>query len=242
MSGTRFVRETGTKQDDEDTRKVIRRHVMLGKNQGRTHTLRQPTIPGAAVFKKDDWESSNQPIQSVVPGRVGTELSFLEFADNVELPLMNDTLRFCVATNKLLFVLEPCISFDSTHTNDPCIEALAHDALHLNVMVFSAQVYMAGFRQTTSEEQGSSRKASLQHYGKALRLLRERVADAEGQRSEISEMTVMSVLPLAIHALLTGEHESMRNHVSGLRRLVSMRDSGIYSFRARRKQMIDILR
>jgi hypothetical protein len=216
---------------------------MLGRNQGRTHTPKQPTIPGAAVFRKDDWKCTNQPIQSVVPGRVGTDLSFLEFADSVELPLMNDTLRFCVTTNKLLFVLEPCISFNSTQITDPCIQALAYDALHLNVMVFSAQAYMAErFRQTTSEQQGSSRKASLQHYGKALRLLRERLTDAERQRSKISEMTIMSVLPLAMHALFTGEHESARNHVAGVRRLVNMRDSGIYSFTARRKQMIDILR
>ena len=97
-------------------------------------------------------------------------------------------------------------------------------------------------RQTQSQQRGSSHGASLEHYGKALSLLRKRLAEAEQKRSTISDLNVMSILPLAMQALFVGEHESARNHMAGVRRLVSMREGGIHSFSAMTKQMIEILR
>lgn len=244
MADTRFVLQTGTKEDDQDTRKFIRRHVMLGKNQGRARTPKQPTLPGSSVFRKDDWQPMNRTTPPAVPRRVGSDLSFLEFADVVEPPLMNDTLQFCSATNEKLFALEPCISFNTTGIAATCLQSLTCDALHLNVMVFATQAYMDQiFWQTTlGRLRESSHKAILQHYGQALCLLRERVADAERQQSEISDVTVICVITLATHALVTGQAASARNHVCGLKRLVNLKKTGVYSFGSKTKQMIEILR
>lgn len=244
MTDTLFVTQTGKKKNDPNTRTFIRRHVMLGKNQGRKRNPKQPTLAGCAVFQKDDWKRDVQPVQSIVPRRVGSDLSFLEFAEAVDPPLMSDTLHFCSDTDKKLFMLEPCISFrGSTDTTAMCIQSFASDALHLNIMVFGTLVYTTQmFRQTTSELRRNSYKATRQHYGQALFLLRKRLANSESQRHGVSDMTFISVILLAMHALVTGDVQSATNHVVGLSKLVSMKESGVYAFKNSTKHMIEILR
>lgn len=251
-AGIRFVLQTGAKkEDDETTRKAIRRHVMLGKNRGRTPQPRQPSMQGAAVFRADDWakEQPGRPSQPqpmlqqrrpAITARIGTDLSFLDFADTVEPPLMNDTLLFCSATNENMFVLAPCISFEAPDTMATCISRLACDALYVNVMVFGTQAYLdQTFRQTAPDLRGSC----IKHYGRALGILRERIAEAERRRVAISDITLTSVIILGMHALATGQYESARNHVIGLGRMMGLRDRGFHSFSDNKtRSVVDLLR
>ncbi|KAK4493803.1 hypothetical protein PRZ48_014988 [Zasmidium cellare] len=183
-AGIRFVPQTGCKHehDDSTTRKAIRRHVMLGKNCGRTpQNPRQPAMQGTAVFRADDWQPQPPAIlakerprstegQATIPPQIGTSLSLLTFADTVSPSLMHDTLHFCTSTNKNMFVLHPCISYETPDPMTTCLPRLAHDALYLNIMVFGTQHYL--HRQ---ELQGSC----LMYYGRALTILRERLVQVE---------------------------------------------------------------
>lgn len=243
MTSLQFVPQTGVKKINQPTRKLIRRHVMLGKNQGKVHNPKEPKLSGYAVFRKDDWERVTKSAQPTLTRSVGSNLSFLEFADSVQPVLMNETLHFCSVSDEKLFVLEPCVSFHSINASVGCLAPLAYDALHLHIMVFGTQAYINQFTlQATSNVRESSQKAIRYHYGQALCLLRQRLAGIQMQQSEVSDIIIMSISALAIHALFARDFLNARNHVFGLRRLVSMSEGGINSFASKTKQMIELLR
>ena len=247
MVNMQFIPQTGTKSEDPRTRKAIRRHVMLKMNEGRApKRLPQPTQPGVSVFRiqqQQQQSSAGPSTPQSIPRRIGSDLSGLEFADDVAQPLMTETLRFCTVTNQSLYVLEPCIHFGSEDPVAMCLQPLACDALYLNVMVFTTQVYMdMTFRQATSKPRNTNSKAIMHHYGRSLRILRARVASAERGQLGGTDMTIMAVLLLAIHALVIGDASSARFHVVGLSKLVHTKQGGIMSFQDKTKQMIEILR
>jgi hypothetical protein len=84
---------------DPETRKLIRSHVMLGKNRGKTQHPRrgEPTVSG---FVGDSNQALNGPqgslikiSHSIIPRKVGSDLSFIQFADTMELSLVADILK-----------------------------------------------------------------------------------------------------------------------------------------------------
>lgn len=243
MTDTWFVPQTGSKEDAKNTRKFIRRQVMLGKNRGKSRDPQPPTRHGFAVSRLRDWGDTVQPSQPGIPRRVGSDLSFVEFADAVEPALMSETLHFCSTTKEKLFVLEPCISFNSDDTSATCVESLAHDALHLNVMVFGAQAYVDQvFWQTTLTARRSPHNGALKHYGRALHLLRRTLGDSVSSGSKVSDMTMMSIIALAVHALVVGQGQSARSHIAGLAELVGMRQNGVHSLMGKVTLVIEMLR
>lgn len=174
---------------------------------------------------------------------MGSDISGLRFADEVAQLLMSETLQFCKTTNESMFVLEPCIAFDAHDTVATCLPALVHDNLFLNVMVFTTQVYIdLSFRQATSKPRRIDDKAILQHYGRSLSILRKRVADAAKRPHNVSDLTIMAVVLLALHALTMKDGSSARYHVVALSRLVTLRHGSIMSSTIRTKQILEVLR
>lgn len=85
-----FIVSSNVEKVDQDTRKLIRSHVMQGKKQKRARAKSGFRTTTAGSFK-----SGNQtvPIQlmdvittsvPLLPGRIGSDLSFFEFRDEVE--------------------------------------------------------------------------------------------------------------------------------------------------------------
>lgn len=238
-----FVPQSATNGSDKDTRKTIRRHVMLGKNRGKVRTPKQPTQQGFAIFHKDDCIRETKREQTSVPRRLGSDLSFLSFADTVDPLIMGQTLQFCATSDEKMFALEPCIAFDSANSASTCIRLLADDALHLNVMVFGAQTYMNHvFWQATSQPRRDPRHALSQHYGQALRLLRSRLAHISKHSSAISEIVIVAITSLAMSALASGDSVSAKTHVIGLSKMVNMQRSRTISFLRSPKHLLELLR
>lgn len=110
-------------------------------------------------------------------------------------------------------------------------------------MVFTRQIYVdLSFRQGTLMRRKTDGKGILHHYGKALGILKGRVADWANEGPGMSDLTFMSVVLLALHALVIGDGPSARDHVQGFNRMVKMKYGGIHSFRPMTKAMIEILR
>ena len=94
-----FVVSTVPGKDDPQKRKLIRRHVMLGKNKGKSRptTIRKP-LPWEVVLELDsiDLEGSS-PIRNstfpAIPRRVGTDWSFTELAGEIEPSALADILH-----------------------------------------------------------------------------------------------------------------------------------------------------
>lgn len=239
-SDLEWVPQTGTKEnkDAPEARKIIRRHCMLGKNRGRRQNSKQLTSNRPPVARNENGEVIRNLVPTVVHRRVGSDLSLLQLADNIDYALLNDTLQFCSALDENLYLLEPCFHFGPKNDISACLSTFASDALYLNVMVYSTQMYLEKARRRTTVYADQSRcRSILQCYGKALSLLKGRVENPE---TRSSDKTIMAIYPMAMQALLVGDAKSARNHVVGLSRLVDMKNGGLSAFDA--KQKIELLR
>lgn len=85
----------------EETRKVIRSHVMLGKNRGkklRTHATTR--IKSSTASNKDasiqeaHFDHRNEDAIIPIPAKVGSEVTFTEFPNEVGLQML-DAIRTC---------------------------------------------------------------------------------------------------------------------------------------------------
>ena len=85
-----FVVSTSVEKPDADARRLIRSHVMLGKNQGKTRRPRKREARNSADQSSHDedlggsTESSITASHCVIPPKIGSELSLIQFADAVE--------------------------------------------------------------------------------------------------------------------------------------------------------------
>lgn len=84
-------------------RKLIRKHVMLGKNRGKTRKAKPVKTVSDYNFggSYDDHDRTTGLLinmrYSKIPNKVGSELSFTRFADTVEQPLLHNVLK-CMST------------------------------------------------------------------------------------------------------------------------------------------------
>ncbi|KIW17909.1 hypothetical protein PV08_05104 [Exophiala spinifera] len=251
MTSVQFVSANASDEEQQQTRRVIRRHVMLGKNRGRPpKNPRQPKIPGASILSNDTAVDGNYQIQSRIAPPISSDLSLLEFPDKVGLILREVTVRFCTTTSEYVHFLDPCVDFNTSDDSAVCLWSLFHDALYMNIMVFGAAAFTnIAFQQATSQPWRNGREDGMQHYGQALRLLRERLAEVEHPSSGLQtqgpslyDTAVTVVLVFAMHALTIGNFNLARCHLLALSKLVTMRKEGLVSFRQRTKQMIELMR
>lgn len=100
VTALHFVVATGKERPDPEMRKLIRSHVMIGKNRGRTLPLRKPSKRKRV---QDTSLGPNRPFSDMVPHPVlpltiphnfGTELSTIPFPGSVE-PLTVDVVLQC---------------------------------------------------------------------------------------------------------------------------------------------------
>ncbi len=98
-----FIVATDVKKVDRDTRKFIRSHVMLGKNQGKSRKSRyarrtQPVsleaTPNSSTSPDELLDPSSCTSCSTIPDKVGSEISFICFADTMQ-PYMAEVVLNC---------------------------------------------------------------------------------------------------------------------------------------------------
>ncbi|RAL00038.1 uncharacterized protein BO80DRAFT_409292 [Aspergillus ibericus CBS 121593] len=231
-----FIVSTNTKKVDPHTRKLIRSHVMIGKNRGKSR-YRQ-----AEDRSKPDDSSTDDAVASPplppratraapdLPRRIGNDLSWIQLADDSASPAALATiLRFTESAKAEFYPLAVCIVFNQA-SRAWMFEMLALDAAYLNAMVFTTQSY---FRP------GECSDLSLSpHFVKTIRLLRDRLAD---EQLKISNATVMIVILLILHAHIMGDYDAVRHHTEGLRKMVRLR-GGLGSFISNNKLVIDLIR
>ena len=80
-----FIVSSDANKVDPVTRKLIRSHVMRGKKTKKPRAQVQTRKPLAALVKLQDVVET---CAAVIPGRVGSDVSFVDFADEVEPSLL----------------------------------------------------------------------------------------------------------------------------------------------------------
>ncbi|KAJ5145101.1 hypothetical protein N7448_002493 [Penicillium atrosanguineum] len=215
-----------------EKRKLIRQHVMLGKNRGKTRkgTGKSNTSSVTETYKDVQDGSSALIVKlqySRIPDRVGNELSFTQFAAPVEPPLMQELLKFSLMAKRLLYPLESCIEFHKKNEIDTLwFDLLTLDAAYLHAVLFLCQTYSS---LISEHESPIATQRALTHHSITLHLLRERLSK-ESQVDLISDATVLIVLNLARHSHLVHEDASASHHMGGLRKIVNLR-GGLNAFR-----------
>lgn len=93
-TGMPFIVSLNAENADPATRKLIRSHVMRGKKQKKSPPdKRQPITSSGPVTVRNqaaaaELEEVMQMYTSLVPGRVGTDLSFVKFASEIQLSIL----------------------------------------------------------------------------------------------------------------------------------------------------------
>ncbi|KAK6358862.1 hypothetical protein TWF696_000042 [Orbilia brochopaga] len=251
--GMHFIVSTDTAKADAGTRKLIRSHVMLGKNLGKSRpkkkrqqqqqqhqgTSRGPQLDRRGQPSDPDLERQLRPdgrlVPVDIPGRVGSDLSFVWFADVIEPAMVREIITFSKTSKEILFPLEMCFAFE--RENKTWWVALTVDPAYLNATAFVTHAYSSVIRGGRGQPLSPT---AIMHFVKTVRLVRERLA-SDDQELLLSDGTVFIILLLAMYALLSGDSATAQHHVEGLRRIVNLR-GGIRSFRSNEKLLIELLR
>ena len=184
LLGLTFVVATDAGKTDADTRKLIRSHVMVGKNAGRILSNRgkqdRRGKPGSAVTVREKAENP-YPAAAVLAlsqasRRFGSRKATFPLADeNVDPSMINSVLRLSAIVKQILFPLEPCIFFE--RRAEEWIGPLSTDPVYLHCLIFTAQYY---FDAKSCGSKGSGvpvNHRTMPHFVKGLRMLGERISN-----------------------------------------------------------------
>ncbi|KIX02149.1 uncharacterized protein Z518_08088 [Rhinocladiella mackenziei CBS 650.93] len=225
-----FIVTTDVKKADPETRKLIRSQVMMGQNRGKSRRAKQRRATSWAVMV-DSKRGPPEPLDtfvdayhSAIPGRVGSDLSFAEFAAEMDSAAFGDVMRFFDMAARASFPLVMVTGF--SNKDMAWLNPLKFDAAYLHVTVFAAEVFMD---KVLGRQYPTTNQDATVHFLKGIQILRQRLLLGD-ENTKLSDSTIAVVLTLAMSALFMGEYETFRHHMVGLRKMVHLR-GGIAAFR-----------
>jgi hypothetical protein len=254
--GLHFVVSTSVEKPNPELRKLIRSHVMMGKNRGKKFP---PQKRGSKRMQKGPPTSTipaSHPILPVTtPRKFGSDVSTISFADAVEpatvevvlkcelFPPSVSDIRTAHPNDKpvssiakqVLFPLEICILFE--RRAESWIAPLTVDPAYLHAMIFTSQYY---FDAMLTRKSSSVNHRTLLHYLRTLNILQERFAHDDDQ-ARLSNTTVAAIMGIAGYAHITCDSKSAKHHMDGLSKIVNLR-GGMISFKNHAKLLVEILR
>lgn len=115
---------------------------------------------------------------------------------------------------------------------------MAFDPIFLHTMIFTTLSYHDSLRRCESHASRDTQLSS--HFAQALRLLRERLI-LDNDEMRFSDITVCTVLGLAVYAYLTREREAAEYHLSALRTIIDVR-GGLGVFWKSGKLLLELFR
>ncbi|OAA55854.1 hypothetical protein SPI_08061 [Niveomyces insectorum RCEF 264] len=235
-------------------RLLIRRHVMLGKNRGKTrkpptaHRVDFSLNPELPPVHNRNRLAGPPPDLTIdvryphIPDRVGWEMSLTRFAISVEQPLLRDLLQFCLAAKRIMYPLQQCIRFhnEEDKADSTWLKLLTTDDAYMHATVFASQAYVVSTSRDGERSSMAARQAVM-HHTAALRLLRQRLAACANNAATISDATILVVLCLTLHAQFAADAATATLHMQGLYKIVHLR-GGLAAFRHNTKLIIELLK
>ncbi|KAK3372243.1 hypothetical protein B0H63DRAFT_563697 [Podospora didyma] len=229
-----FIVSTSLDKPGAAARKLIRRHVMRGKNRrneripgltlvgGRPILLPRPAaekLTATALEGNDENEQSHKR-RLLTPAHpqhqlTGADFALTRFADSVEPYMLELVLGYFATVKQSLFPVQMCVA---AHPNDSIwFHYLEEDAVYFHALMWSAQSYFDWLRLSSV----SPSPLSLHHMAKTLEGLRQRLY--EGSPLATSDTTIAVVSTLIMVANLLGYSKSANVHMDGLRKIVMLR-------------------
>ncbi|EXJ96425.1 hypothetical protein A1O1_01551 [Capronia coronata CBS 617.96] len=234
-----FIVTTDAKKADPETQKFIRRQVMMGKNRGNSHRAKKrrattwaisgesrtvarkrgPPVPSEAMTEAYGYNSA-------LPRRVGSDLSFVKLATEMDSAAFGNVIRFLDVRNRASYPL--VLVTGLCKKGAAWFNPLEFDAACLHVIMFAAEVFRDKLSGRSPQSLATSQEATV-HFLKGVQILRERLSTGD-ENTHSSDSTIAAVLTLAMTALLMGEDETFKHHMNGVRKMVDLR-GGIAAFK-----------
>ncbi|KAH7202861.1 uncharacterized protein BKA55DRAFT_658166 [Fusarium redolens] len=233
-AGFPFIVSSNLENVDAVTRKLIRSHVMRGKKKKKVRPDKgQPTIGRRARTMAVCTQTARVKLEevgslytSLIPSRVGSDLSFAEFAADIELPMLLNIAKVTPFARKVIFPLKVAIGLQEE--NNEGHYPIARDVVGLHITAFAVESFID---RVLRHRESIINLAALLHFQKGLTLLKERLL-GEDEELKISDSTISVVLKLAEAAHFDGDYQTSKQHMQGLRKMVDLR-GGIYVFRGK---------
>ncbi|KAI1481809.1 hypothetical protein F4774DRAFT_423764 [Daldinia eschscholtzii] len=234
-----FIVSSGIEKADSVTRKLIRSHARRGKTRKGIGT----TVKNRSTNKKTDiiraqpgplkLEEVVETYTPLVPGRIGLNLYFVKFSDNVEPLTLSNMAKVTTVARRVTFPLRAAVGFQGD--NERWGSPFGRDAVALHIMAFAVQ----GFIDKVLRHQDNLNLAAILHFQEGLGLLRERLLGNDN-KIKTSDSTMGAVLKLASIACFDGDYETSKKHMEGLRKMVDLR-GGLDAFKGK-SLLLEMLR
>ncbi|KAI0168598.1 hypothetical protein BJ166DRAFT_260090 [Pestalotiopsis sp. NC0098] len=212
---------TGSTTTDAGQRRMIRNHVMRGKN--RKKRPKRPVIIGPAWWIHGGNETPLPHSDTLsLPMKVGGEFSLTSFSADMT-PTTLATIR------QLRYEMFPIEFTSASPRNESSWFApVWRDEACLRLTLYTTNTYLSSSCVTNPDKHRERYKsAALTHLAEALGILRKRLNDC---RAATSDSTVLIVVGLALASSALGHLETAAQHVAGLQRMVHLR-GGLAAFR-----------
>ncbi|KAK9771095.1 putative Transcription factor domain-containing protein [Seiridium cardinale] len=221
-----FIISNPAKGSNDEERKLIRSHVMRGKNRKKIPPRPSSWINGRADCHEGDlWKNR----LSYAPTKVGGEFSLTPFSAEMT-PRTLETIR------KLRYAMFPLqLGWPSEKTEASWFEPIWRDVACLHFTLFTTNTYLS-----TIYGHEEDRDAALVHFSEALSILQKRL-DASDDALSVSDTTILIVVGLTMAATALGDFETAAKHLSGLHKMVALR-GGLSSFQGKKLLQAKICR
>ncbi|KAB5585505.1 hypothetical protein GE09DRAFT_1277029 [Coniochaeta sp. 2T2.1] len=237
---------------DAETRKLIRSHVMLGKNKDnkikKTSSQSSSKTQAVGSWINGDHDPDCQELQTLRaaertsavlnprPRTMGSDLAAFQFACEVPPADLELVFKFFTLMSSELYPINLCFAFHPQ--SSVWFDYLFLDEAYVHSILFATRAYFDWRRSSTVGP------ASLRHLAKTLELLRQKLdadADADGCPPFYPDSTVSVVVGLTTAADVLGDADSAAKHTAGLHRMVMMR-GGLGALRDNRQLQIKACR
>ncbi|VUC37991.1 unnamed protein product [Clonostachys rosea] len=217
-----FIISRDLEKADAITRKLIRSHVMQGKKKRvpPRNNIQAQAVVLQSIPKADPEvtlaEEMRDRYTTSIPRRVGSDLSFIDFADDIELSMVLNMTKIADVAFGIIFPLLNIVGFRVDQ--EKRLYPIQGDAAALHISVYAIEDFI---NRVLRYNHGSSYIAML-HYHKGLRILRERLL-GDDEEAKISNSTLGAILKLASAAQFCGDTQTALQHMSGVGRIVEIR-------------------
>ncbi|EAW17781.1 uncharacterized protein NFIA_077140 [Aspergillus fischeri NRRL 181] len=210
-----FIITTSLDKPDRQTRKLIRSHVMRGKNTCKIRRAREAESPAAAAVPPSErWSSaSGKEWVLTTPRKVASELSLFNYMTEMKPYMFSLLFQALTVIKPAMHALETVT--DHSHSDKMlCFADISQYPAMVHSIMFTAQAF---HDMSLGASYGLLARF---HLAKTLQYLQQSLENrAEATKS--STMTVVGLLSLA--GIIAGDLESAAKHMDGLHRMVELR-------------------
>ncbi|KAH8658493.1 hypothetical protein BX600DRAFT_66193 [Xylariales sp. PMI_506] len=222
-----FIVATPRQPQSRDQQRHIRSHAARKLARRQPQESLRPWIGEAADEIPLRRAEQVQLLLKPKPTGFGSVLSWVQFPEEMAPYMLHDVLRFFTTVQHEIYPEDICLKHGWPNPN--WFGATIQNPLYLHTILFATEAW------SDHKLHRSHSRATLSHFSKALALLRATIGAADPSEAT-SDEAILTVIILALIAEVVNDQVTMRNHMHGLQKMVTLRGG----FRTLRGCVIDL--